>query len=164
MTQMRMTTITITMTRMIRTIRIIKTISHMIRMHHTTRMRRTTPTILTPRTTLTHLIIPVYKRRTLEIDLNAFSLDSVKRAAYRFADRFSVELAVSGTTATCTAIFESNKPDDWIDSVVDMFRKELLDQDLRQSIRKETKDVRNLILAHVFSKTGLIEDESVPPA
>lgn len=154
---------TIRMTKTIKITRVIRITSpttrmrHMIRMHHTTLTIRTPPTILTRRT------IPVDKRRTLEIDLNAFSLDSVKRTAYRFADRFSVELAVSGSTATCTAIFEANKPDDWIEAVLDLFRKELLDQDLRQTIREETKDVRNLILAHVFSKTGLIDDESVPP-
>jgi His-Xaa-Ser system protein HxsD len=39
------------------------------------------------------------------------------------------------------------------------FEKEVLDQDLREHIKKETADYRNLILAHAFSKTSLIEDE-----
>jgi His-Xaa-Ser system protein HxsD len=39
------------------------------------------------------------------------------------------------------------------------FQKEVLDQDLREHIKKETESYRNLILAHTFSKTSLIEDE-----
>jgi hypothetical protein len=37
-----------------------------------------------------------------------------------------------------------------------------LHQDLRSSIREETRQIRNLILSHAFSKTGLIRDESLP--
>lgn len=124
----------------------------------TTRMRHT---IHTPRIRPTRPAITVDKRRTLEIDLSAFSVDSVKRAAYRFTDKFAVDLRVDGLKATCTFIFDDSRTEDWIDRVLATFRKELLDQDLRATIREETKDVRNLILAHAFSRTGLIGDDSV---
>jgi His-Xaa-Ser system protein HxsD len=39
------------------------------------------------------------------------------------------------------------------------FEKEVLDQDLREHIKRETESYRNLILAHAFSKTSLIENE-----
>ena len=42
---------------------------------------------------------------------------------------------------------------------VDQFKKEILDQDLRESIKRETEPVRNLVLAQAFSKTNLIKDE-----
>ena|SRR5882762_7107093 len=128
----------------------------MIRMLRTTRMRRT------PRIRLIRPAITVDKCRTLEIDLSAFSLDSVKRAAYRFTDKFAVDLRVDGLKASCTLIFDNTRTEDWIDRVLANFRKELLDQDLRATIQEETKDVRNVILAHAFSRTGLIGDDSVP--
>jgi His-Xaa-Ser system protein HxsD len=39
------------------------------------------------------------------------------------------------------------------------FRNEVLDQVLRERIRDETQDTRNLILAAAFSSTGLTADE-----
>jgi His-Xaa-Ser system protein HxsD len=36
-------------------------------------------------------------------------------------------------------------------------RNEVIDQDLRSIIAKETSNVRTLILANAFSNTGLIE-------
>jgi His-Xaa-Ser system protein HxsD len=122
-------------------------------MRRTTRTRHISP--IPP-------VITVDKRRTLDVDLNAFSLDSVKRAAYRFTDKFAIDLCVDGPIATCTFIFDSARTEDWIDRTLAAFRKELLDQELRAAIREETKDVRNLILAHAFSRSGLIGDDSVP--
>lgn len=102
------------------------------------------------------------ERRTLEVDLRVFSLDTIKRAAYRFTDRFAMDLRTSEHTAVCTLTFESRLGDDRIDGAIREFRKELLDQDLRARIGEETQGVRNLILAHAFSGTGLIADDSVP--
>ena len=41
--------------------------------------------------------------------------------------------------------------------LINEFKRELLDQQLRISIKKETEPQRNLILAYAFSKTGLQE-------
>jgi His-Xaa-Ser system protein HxsD len=97
--------------------------------------------------------------RKLEIDLQAFDLDSLKRAAYRFSDRFAFDIAVAGTTAHCTLIFPESESPASIDAAIATFRKELLDQDLRRTIRAETDQVRNVILAEAFSRTGLVSDE-----
>jgi His-Xaa-Ser system protein HxsD len=40
--------------------------------------------------------------------------------------------------------------------VIQDFRKEVLDQHLRARIAKETESIRHLILAHAFSRTGLV--------
>lgn len=100
--------------------------------------------------------------RKIDLDLRAFGLDAIKRAAYRFSDRFAFDLAVASDTATCTLIFDDNKGADFIDVSISFFRKELLDQDLRQTIRAETEHVRNVILAHAFSQTGLVNEEPIP--
>jgi len=104
----------------------------------------------------------VPKTRALTVDLAVYSLDCVKRSAYRFTDRFALDLKVEGNAAICTLSFDATASDQVKDIVVASFQKELLDQDLRATIRAETKDVRNLILAHAFSRTGLIGDEPLP--
>jgi His-Xaa-Ser system protein HxsD len=104
----------------------------------------------------------VGEQRTLEVDLRVFSLDTIKRAAYRFTDRFAMDLRASELTAVCTLSFEGHVANDVIERVIQEFRKELLDQDLRARVGEETQGVRNLILAHAFSGTGLIADDSVP--
>lgn len=100
--------------------------------------------------------------RTLTIDLAVYSLDCIKRAAYRFTNRFSLEMQIEGNKALCTLIFDPSISDTMVEPVVSAFRKELLDQDLRASISEETQEIRNLILAHAFSRTGLISDVEIP--
>ena len=97
--------------------------------------------------------------RSLYVDLAVYSLDCIKRSAFRFTDRFAVDLSVDGSTAECTLIFDQHISDEVADLTVAAFRKELLDQDLRSKIWDETKMVRNLILSHAFSRTGLIGDD-----
>lgn len=100
--------------------------------------------------------------KKVEIDLDSFSLDAVKRAAYRCSNRFSFDVSVAGHTAACTLTFDGQSTADQVDQAVAAFRREILDQDLRQAIRVETENIRNLILAHAFSRTGLIQqDESI---
>jgi His-Xaa-Ser system protein HxsD len=95
----------------------------------------------------------------LEIDLETFSLDAIKRSAYRFSDKFAFDLTVDGRTARCTFIFPASASPEAAEASIIAFRKELLDQDLRQVIRSETERVRNIILAHAFSQSGLVNDE-----
>lgn len=95
--------------------------------------------------------------RELEFDTSASSLDAVQRAAYRFSDRLSSELTLDGTLIRCVLHFSPDAADD-IEATVADFRNEVLDQTLRERIRGETQDVRNLILALAFSNTGLVED------
>lgn len=90
----------------------------------------------------------------LSFDAATHSADAIQRAAYRFADRFSCEL-ISGEaehrcllTAVGAADPEALAPD---------FRSEVLDQVLRERIRAETEPIRTMILAHAFSKTGVVE-------
>ena len=102
------------------------------------------------------------EHHTLQIDLAVYSLDCIKRAAYRFTDRFAIDLRVEGNEAICTLIFQPSTAAVVIEPLLAAFRKELLDQDLRASISEETQEIRNLILAHAFSRTGLINDVEIP--
>src|SRR5689334_13694657 len=92
-------------------------------------------------------------------DTHVTSLDSLKKAAYRFIDRFSVEFLPSESAFLCVLRFGPDTSEESANLTVEDFRKEVLDQDLRASIKAETEAVRNLILAHAFSKSGLTTDE-----
>ena len=93
--------------------------------------------------------------RVLSFDRAGYSVDSVQRAAYRFSDRLSCEISAddSSIEVRATVLEESAAADE----MVAEFRNEVLDQVLRERIRAETADVRNLVLALAFSKTGLTE-------
>lgn len=95
--------------------------------------------------------------RQLEFDASLHSADAIQRAAYKLSDRLTCELTSAGSAFRCT-LHIPNAPDADIEHVLGDFRNEVLDQVLRERIRGETKEVRNLILALAFSNTGLIED------
>ena len=75
----------------------------------------------------------------------------------KYINKFSTDFALQGQSIVCSLIFTQNTPQDSIQFYIDDFRKEVLDQDLREKIKKESEPLRNLILAHAFSKTTLVE-------
>jgi His-Xaa-Ser system protein HxsD len=93
----------------------------------------------------------------LSFDSNVFLLDTIKRALYRFADRCSFDVVVADKQTKVTLHIPANMSEPAIDELCSKIRNEVLDQDLRDSIAKETANIRTLILANAFSNTGLIE-------
>lgn len=95
--------------------------------------------------------------RNLSFDRAGHSLDAVQRAAYRFSDRLSCDIAEGGETIEVRVHLadDTSEPE----AILADFRIEVLDQTLRERIRAETGDVRNLVLALAFSKTGLIDTD-----
>ena len=91
-------------------------------------------------------------------DKNAYKLDVIKKAAYRFTDVFSVDFHLDSSNIKCILSFSDKKSKELIDKTVSNFKNEVLDQDLREKISIETESVRNLILAHAFSRTSLIKE------
>lgn len=78
------------------------------------------------------------------------SIDAIQRAAYKFTDRFALELKRDGDNFVCLLHPAADAPMD--EEMVNGFRTEVLDQTLRERIRDETAGVRNVILALAFSK------------
>ena len=93
----------------------------------------------------------------LSFDRAAHSLDVVQRTAYRFSDRLSCDIS-EGPEKILVTIHLVEGVDEPKKILAD-FRNEVLDQVLRERIRAETGDVRNLVLALAFSKTGLIDSD-----
>jgi His-Xaa-Ser system protein HxsD len=88
----------------------------------------------------------------------AASVDAIQRAAYRLCDRISLELTDEGAEYQCllrpvregTSISASD---------IESFRVEVLDEVLRERIRRETEPVRNVILALAFSEADVQGEE-----
>lgn len=85
----------------------------------------------------------------------SFQIEAIKRAAYRFSDRISVEITDSDEGTHCyLKPLQTKNPID-LNQLAGEFRNETLDQDLRLRIAAETEGYRNLILSLAFSKTPL---------
>ena len=91
------------------------------------------------------------RKDVITFDVNVFSLETVKRTLYRFSDKCSFDIEMEGNHIIVT--FHSKTGDDWVTKI----KNEVLDQDLRDTLSKETANIRTLILANAFSNTGLIE-------
>lgn len=91
------------------------------------------------------------KDDVLTFDVRVFSLDTIKRALYRFADKCSFDIQLKDNEITVT--LNSKVGDDLPVKI----KNEVLDQDLRDTLAKETSNIRTLILANAFSNTGLIQ-------
>ena len=90
-----------------------------------------------------------------EFSAEAFSLETVKKSAYRMLDRFSADIRAEGTVISCRLDFRIPVSQEHARKAVMDFRDEVLDQDLRHIVAEETAPMRNAILAYAFSRTGL---------
>jgi His-Xaa-Ser system protein HxsD len=85
---------------------------------------------------------------------DAHSADVIQRAAYRFSDRFTVQIRSDGENLRCD-LYPTGAGEEIDGQTLSAFRAEILDQVLRERIGKETAGIRNVVLALAFSNTGL---------
>lgn len=85
------------------------------------------------------------------IDPQVYSLEAVKKAAYRVLDRFAARISVDASGFICEVAFAPDMTDAQRNTALDDFWKELLDQDLRERIGQETAAIRNAVLAVAFA-------------
>ena len=100
----------------------------------------------------------------LRFDNRVFSLSAVKKAAYKYINSFTADINLEGNEIVCALTFASPANEERASRLVEEFKKEVLDQDLREHIKTETEPIRNLIFALAFSRTGIVGDEQVPKA
>lgn len=93
----------------------------------------------------------------ISFDTTIYSVDALKKAAYKFTNRASFHFSLSESTVQVHLSFLAEASDDVKQAVIREYCNEVLDQDLRESISRETEATRNLILAQAFSKTSLLE-------
>jgi His-Xaa-Ser system protein HxsD len=94
---------------------------------------------------------------TLSFDSSTASLDAIQRAVYRLSDRLSCDVVAADTRVE--VVVHPADPDADLEPLIGDLRNEVLDQTLRERVREETSDVRNLVLALAFSRTGLVDGD-----
>jgi His-Xaa-Ser system protein HxsD len=97
----------------------------------------------------------------LRFSLSAHSLESIKKAAYRFTHVCAFEFAIDGSEIVCRMHFDAVQTPERLRSIEMDVRNEVLDQELRATIGEETAAIRNAILAYAFSRTGLQSADEV---
>lgn len=105
--------------------------------------------------------LPAYRdgRVELVVDLRAYRLTAVQKTAYRLATQCTAILGdVTETSVSVTLTFPTVTPEAPALEVGRLFLQELLDQELRAQIAIETAPLRDLILAHAYSRTRLPSD------
>jgi len=94
--------------------------------------------------------------QTLSFEAALYSADAIQRAAYTLSDRLSCDVASDRGAYRCTLQLPDASSDE-VDALLAAFRNEVLDETLRERVREQTHDVRNVILALAFSETGLVD-------
>ncbi len=102
------------------------------------------------------------KQALLRFDDRVFSLPAVKKAAYKYINSFTADITLEGNDIVCGLTFASPANEERASRLIEDFKKEVLDQDLREHVKAETEPIRNLIFALAFSKTGIVGNEQVP--
>jgi His-Xaa-Ser system protein HxsD len=93
--------------------------------------------------------------RRVTFDARVYALPAIKKAAYRFLKSFNTEIAQEGDSWVCTLRTSAPADAEEMDRLERELRAEVLDQDLRATIARETEPVRNAVLAMAFARTGL---------
>ncbi len=96
----------------------------------------------------------------LFFSLNVYSLETIKKAAYKFTDKASFDFITDKKDTIEVRINAIvDLPSIELDRLAKQFNNEVLDQDLRGIIASQTEATRNLILAQAFSRTDLLNNE-----
>ena len=95
-------------------------------------------------------------------DDRVISLSAAKKASYKYMNLFAVDFSLKEHEILCTLTATPPTTKESFLRLAEDFKKEALDQDLREQVKGETEQIRNLIFALAFSKTGIIGNEQVP--
>ena len=94
--------------------------------------------------------------RVFEFDLAVFRLEAIKKAVYRYAGAFTVEVEKVSDSRVRVTLSPCQLPPK-VNLDPNRLRNEVLDQELREVVAEETKSVRDLLLAHTFSGLSLVD-------
>lgn len=92
----------------------------------------------------------------LRFDRATVELDALQRATYALAAIASTDISSDHASYICRLYPRTDDVDR--DGLCHRLRDEVVDQTLRIRIARETEQVRNLVFALAFSRTGLSED------
>jgi His-Xaa-Ser system protein HxsD len=100
-------------------------------------------------------------RVSIDVDTTIYSISAVMRALYKFTGKYHGALARPAApgearlTVTLTPKATTSRVDDT--ALTGDFLNELLDQQLREALEAEFGGIRELIVAHAFADTNLLD-------
>ena len=97
----------------------------------------------------------------VSFDKDAYSINAVKKCLYWYTEEFAVELKQNDKQITIELDPLDSKNNYKKDKVIKKLKNDLMDFEVRNIVTKETKNVRDLLIAKAFSSTD--EYESEPP-
>lgn len=100
-----------------------------------------------------------YRSVSIMLDPRIYRLTAIQKTAYRFGNQCHVfiENTPEGMIRVTLRAKEASQDMALLEGE---FCNEALDQELREVVGKETEGIRNLILAHAFSRTSLLDPAS----
>ena len=96
-------------------------------------------------------------RILLTLDASVYGLGAVQKTGYRLAKRCTLLVSSADTREIRLSLLLPTEVESQIArGVLVEFLRELGDQQLREQVREETRGIRELVLAHAFSNTDLV--------
>ena len=100
--------------------------------------------------------------RSIELDAKCYTLDAIKKCLYWYSDNFTFDLSNNDNTITITiSNIDSKNSNEITDDLISELKSDLIDYEVRNIVNKETKMVKELLIAKAFSPTDRYEQE--PP-
>jgi His-Xaa-Ser system protein HxsD len=99
---------------------------------------------------------------SFRVDTSMYPISAVTRAAYKFTARYHVAIRREAEDSSIVTVTLTPKSPSILDATAERvlmgdFENELIDQRLRESLEAEFGALRELIVAHAFSDTNLLD-------
>ncbi len=94
----------------------------------------------------------------VRFDTGLYRPIAIQKAAHKFGDRCHV-LVRNCNDKQIEVVLKAKRPLDNPEFIAGEFCNEVLDQELREVVHEQTSGIKNLLLAHAFSNTALINEE-----
>lgn len=96
----------------------------------------------------------------IEVDTSLYEIDAVFRTAYKLTDRYYIFLARETEHPNLiTTMLTAKEPGTDLGTIAGEFCNELIDQQIRRTVFRETGTVRELIVAQSFAEGNLLDPQ-----
>lgn len=99
----------------------------------------------------------------ISLPIDVYTLDAILRSCYRLTDRSYVYLAPPRGALIEVTLVAKEGGVGVTDQLAWDFLNDLVDQRLRIDINRETRTIREMIVAQAFAETDLIDDQGDAP-
>ena len=93
----------------------------------------------------------------ISLDSNVYSLEAVKKCSYWYTDNYSVDIKQDDDQVILLLEPLNEDTEEDKDQIIKKLKNDLLDFQVRDIVTKETKNVRDLLIAKAFATTDKYE-------